>query len=152
VRPEHVTPEALAILRKHCSNRNLVIGGQSGSEAVLTRSRRGHGVAVVERAVRYCLEAGFEPNVDFVFGLPGEAAEDLTLTLDFAETLADLGARIHAHTFMPLPGTPTRSAPPGRVPASASVRLERLASRQRLYGEWRRQAAVAQSLAKSRRA
>lgn len=32
VRPEHVTPEALAVLRRYVDNDNLVIGGQSGSE------------------------------------------------------------------------------------------------------------------------
>ena len=43
--------------------------------------------------------------------------EDLEASLRFAAELADLGARIHAHTFMPLPGTPWRDAQPALHPA-----------------------------------
>src|SRR5262249_14760812 len=50
-RPEHVTREALAVLRKWVDNDVLVIGGQSGSDRVLEETRRGHTVADVVRAV-----------------------------------------------------------------------------------------------------
>lgn len=148
VRPEHVTPRALAILRRTCDNRNLVIGGQSGSDSVLTAARRGHGVEHVERAVRTCIEAGFIPNVDFIFGLPGERPSDLQQSLRFAENLTRLGARIHAHAFLPLPGTPARRAQPGVLDAAARLRLEEMASRGALYGQWKRQADAARSLGK----
>ena len=35
VRPEHVTEEALQLIRRYCNNRTLILGGQSGSDAVL---------------------------------------------------------------------------------------------------------------------
>jgi B12-binding domain/radical SAM domain protein len=151
VRPEHVTPEALAVLKRWVHNDNLIIGGQSGSERVLAHSRRGHGVEAVERAVRVAVEGGFVPNVDFILGLPGEEAEDVDLTLALMQRLADAGARVHGHTFMPLPGTPFREAAPGRIPAEVQRRLDVLASQGRLYGHWKHQEALAAGIAARRR-
>jgi len=135
VRPEHVTPEALALIRRYCANDNLVIGGQSGSERVLESSKRGHDVASIVHAAKIALAHGFEPNVDFILGLPGEEAEDLAATVTVMRELADLGAKVHAHTFMPLPGTPFRDAPPGAVDEATRVELDRLASQQKLFGQ-----------------
>jgi B12-binding domain/radical SAM domain protein len=150
VRPEHVSREALEILRRHVTNRSLIIGAQSGSEAVLAEARRGHGVEVVERAVALAVEAGFEPHVDLIFGLPGEGPADVEATLRLAEALAARGARIHGHTFMPLPGTPFRDAAPGAIAPEARRRLESLIGTRKLYGEWARQAEVARALAARR--
>jgi len=150
VRPEHVTPGALLTLKKYVNNDNLVIGGQSGSLRVLDSSHRGHDVDCIVDAVGYSLAAGFLPNVDFIFGLPGETPEDIRASLDLAERLAGMGARIHGHTFMPLPGTPFQLAPPGAIPGWAMHRLKRLESRGRLYGQWKQQVSIAKSLATSR--
>jgi B12-binding domain/radical SAM domain protein len=150
VRPEHVTPEALAILKKYVDNDNLIIGGQSGSENVLRASHRGHDVEAIERAARYAREAGFEVNVDFLFGLPGESEGDVAASLALARRLTELGVRIHAHTFMPLPGTPYRDAPPGRLAPETVTELERLSSERRLYGQWRRQIRFAKEIAERR--
>jgi hypothetical protein len=38
--------------------------------------------------------------------LPGEQPEDVDATVALMEKLAALGARVHGHTFMPLPGRP----------------------------------------------
>ncbi|MBJ6759968.1 TIGR04013 family B12-binding domain/radical SAM domain-containing protein [Myxococcaceae bacterium JPH2] len=150
VRPEHVTPEALALLKRHVHNDNLIIGGQSGSERMLQATRRGHDVETVVRAARLAVEGGFVPNVDFILGLPGEEPEDVDATLDLMQRLAELGARVHGHTFMPLPGTPYRDAPPGRVDARAQQRLDWLASQGRLYGHWKQQGALAEQIAARR--
>lgn len=150
VRPEHVTPQALAVLRRYVDNDNLVIGGQSGSQRVLDATHRGHDVESIERAVHVCRAAGFEPNVDFLLGLPGEQPDDTRATLELMERLALLGARIHAHTFMPLPGTPLRAAAPGRVEAAPRRRLESLEGAGQLFGQWRRQEQIAQRRAAHR--
>jgi radical SAM superfamily enzyme YgiQ (UPF0313 family) len=150
VRPEHVTHEALAVLRRFVDNDNLVIGGQSGSERILESSRRGHDVDAIVRAVRVSVEAGFRPNVDFILGLPNEAPEDVHATLALMRRLAELGARVHGHTFMPLPGTPFRDAPPGTVDEPTREALDRLASEQRLYGHWKAQLKIARDLARRR--
>jgi B12-binding domain/radical SAM domain protein len=150
VRPEHVSPAALAMLRRYVDNRSIIIGGQSGSDAVLARTHRGHDAAVIERAVAIALEAGFEPHVDFIFGLPGEGPEDVEATLALAERLVARGARAHGHTFMPLPGTPLQGAPPGVLSPATRHRLDRLATRGGLYGQWERQAGIAADLARGR--
>ncbi len=148
VRPEHVTYDALRVLKKYVDNNNLIIGGQSGSQNMLDLSHRGHAVADIVSAVRISLEVGFIPNVDFIFGLPGETEKDVQLSLRLAERLTDLGARIHGHTFLPLPGTPFRNAPPGTIQRLAMQKLKRLESRGKLYGQWKQQVTIARNLAK----
>jgi B12-binding domain/radical SAM domain protein len=150
VRPEHVTPEALRVLRRYVDNDNLIIGGQSGSDAVLRESRRGHDVEAIVRAARVCVENHFVPNVDFILGLPGEGPEELLATVALMNQLAELGAKVHGHTFMPLPGTPFRAAAPGDVTPAVRTELDRLASQGRLYGHWRAQIETARALAERR--
>ena len=148
VRPEHLTPEALRLLRRFVANDNLVIGAQSGSDRVLAACRRGHDVAAVRRAVRLTLAAGLGAKVDLIFGLPGETAEDAAATRRLMQELVGLGAEIHAHAFLPLPGTPFAGEPPGRVDPETRRLLDRLASRGRAYGAWRAQEALGERLAR----
>lgn len=150
LRPEHVSAEALALLRRHADNRELLLGAQSGSERLLAALARGHGVREVERAVRLCREAGFGVAVDFVVGLPGEEEADLEATRRLMARLAEEGARIHAHAFLPLPGTPWRDAPPGRIDGATRALLQRMESRGRAYGQWRRQERLASDLSELR--
>ncbi|MBL8912180.1 MAG: TIGR04013 family B12-binding domain/radical SAM domain-containing protein [Archangium sp.] len=150
VRPEHVTPEALALIKKYCANDNLVIGGQSGSDRVLQASMRGHDVSAIIHAVKISLAHGFVPNVDFILGLPGEAVDDLRASVNVMRQLGELGARVHAHTFMPLPGTPFRDAAPGQVDDETREELDRLASQKLLYGQWKLQERVAAEMAERR--
>lgn len=146
VRPEHVTPEALRVIKRYAANTNLIIGAQSGSDDVLAATNRGHGTQPVLDAVRYCVEAGIVPNVDFIFGLPSETPADRQKSLRFAQELTELGARIHGHTFMPLPGTPLRTAPAGRVDAETRQQLEAMTSDGIAYGKWRQQEKTAEQL------
>jgi B12-binding domain/radical SAM domain protein len=150
LRPEHVTAEALALLKRFVDNDNLILGGQSGSDRVLASSHRGHRVEDVIRAARLCLEGGFIPNVDFILGLPGEDESDVWATVSAMETLGRLGARVHGHTFMPLPGTPFRDAAPGTVGPAVREALDRLASQRMLYGQWKAQEAIAAGIAERR--
>src|SRR5690606_1476179 len=147
VRPEHVSPEVLALLARWVDNRSLIVGGQSGSERLLAATHRGHGVGVIERAVALCVEAGCTPHVDLIFGLPDETPDDVEATLALAERLVAAGGRVHGHTFMPLPGTPLAGAEPGVVAEATRRRLDRLAADGALYGQWRRQQAIARELA-----
>jgi B12-binding domain/radical SAM domain protein len=152
VRPEHVTPEAMRLLKRYVANDNLIIGAQSGSDRVLAASGRGHGTSPVRDAVRIAIEHGFRPNVDFIFGMPGEDEGDQAASLRLAADLADLGARIHTHTFMPLPGTPWRDAEPAFIPLSTMRELDRLAQRGDAYGHWRKQAEHSMRLAETAKA
>ncbi len=148
VRPEHLTPEALRLLRRFVANDNLVIGAQSGSDRLLAACHRGHGAEAVRRAVRSTLAAGFGAKVDLIFGLPGETPEDAAATRRLMEELAGQGAEIHAHAFLPLPGTPWGGEPAGRVDPETRRLLDRLASRGRAYGGWRTQEALGRALAR----
>ncbi|MEU4420204.1 TIGR04013 family B12-binding domain/radical SAM domain-containing protein [Actinoplanes sp. NPDC024001] len=139
IRPEHVTREALRLVKKYCANNNIIVGAQSGSDRVLDAAKRGHGVEEVKRAARLGVEEGFRINVDMIFGMPGEDRADVDASLGLAKELADLGARIHAHTFMPLPGTPWRDAPPGDVDPETIREVDRLSRRGALYGHWQKQ-------------
>ena len=150
VRPEHITPQSLSLLRRYIDNDNLIIGGQSGSEHILQSSRRGHDVADVIRAVQLTIKAGLQANVDFLYGLPGETRQDAQATLKLALKLSDMGARIHNHTFMPLPGTPWRNQQPGSIDAETQTQLVKLTSQGKAYGQWRGQMQVAQQLAQIR--
>jgi radical SAM superfamily enzyme YgiQ (UPF0313 family) len=151
VRPEHVSPEALALIARYADNRSLVIGGQSGSERLLAATHRGHDVAAIERAVAISLAHGFRPDVDFLFGLPGETDDDRAQTIALAERITAAGARVHAHSFMPLPGTPLARAEPAPIADDLATSVARLESRGAAYGQWRQQAAVARELVQLRR-
>ena len=144
VGPETVTPEAVALVRRYCGNETLVFGAQSGSARLLRALRRRHTVADVYRAAETIVAAGLTPLVDLIFGLPNEEAEDVAATLHLMEDLVAMGAVLHTHTFMPLPGTPLAGAPPGRVDPALHPLLDRLASQGHQIGQWRRQEAIAQ--------
>ena len=90
------------------------------------------------------------PNVDFLFGLPNESEEDHAATVRLMRQLTELGARVHSHTFMPLPGTPLRDAPAGSVAEPVARELMQLEAHGRAYGQWRAQVDSAERLAQRR--
>jgi len=143
VRPENVTPEAVALVKKYAANDNLVFGAQTGSPRLLRALRRGHTVEDVYRATEVTARAGLIPYVDFIFGLPGETEEDRELTLRMIADLTAMGGVIHSHTFIPLPGTPLAHAQPGQVDAQWHALLDRLASQGQHIGQWRKQERLA---------
>jgi B12-binding domain/radical SAM domain protein len=143
VRPENVSTEALALVTRYAANDNIVFGAQTGSPRLLKELRRGHTVEDVYRAAELTLQAGLKPIVDFIFGLPGETEEDQRLSLKLIEDLAAMGATIHSHTFMPLPGTPLAHAPPGRVTPEVESILGRLSKDGLHIGQWRKQEELA---------
>ena len=147
IRPEHVSRESLAVLKRYVNNDNIIIGGQSGSDRVLQTSRRGHDVDSIIHAVKLSVDAGFVPNVDFLFGLPGETPADVKATMVLADTLTTMGAKIHNHTFMPLPGTPFRDQAPGDIDKTTQHQLLKLTSQGKAYGTWQRQIEIARQLA-----
>lgn len=149
IRPEHVSVEALRLVRRYCANTNIIVGAQSGSDRVLETAKRGHTVEAIRRAVRIGVEQGFRINVDMIFGMPGEGPAEAAASLALVRELAELGARIHAHTFMPLPGTPWREAPPGDVDPQTARHLDQLAQAGALYGHWQRQRDRAAELAEA---
>jgi radical SAM superfamily enzyme YgiQ (UPF0313 family) len=138
-----VTRDAVALVRRYCANDNLILGAQTGSERMLRLLHRRHTVADAYAAADIIASEGLTPIVDIIFGLPGEEAEDVAATMRMVEDFVALGAVIHSHTFMPLPGTPLESAPPGRVDPVLHPLLDRLASQGHQIGQWRKQEELA---------
>jgi B12-binding domain/radical SAM domain protein len=140
VRPEFVTGDTLDIVKRYVTNTRLVIGAQSGSDRMLRFCGRGHTIAQVSIAVERIVGAGLTPVVDFIFSLPGEEKEDARATIKAMRELSAMGAVLHAHTFMPLPGTPFALEKVKRVREEIRqvVRKEFL-PKGKLFGYWQKQ-------------
>ncbi|MDI6851143.1 MAG: TIGR04013 family B12-binding domain/radical SAM domain-containing protein [bacterium] len=139
VRPEHVTPRSLSILKKYTNNNNIIIGMQSGSDRILNLIHRKHTVEDGIRAVRYTIEMGLTPKVDFLFGLPFEEEEDQFKSMEVMKKLIEMGAVIHAHTFLPLTGTPFSKYKPSKLSPKLKDFLNYYSSKGRVFGDWREQ-------------
>lgn len=148
VRPEHVNKETVRLVVEYADNDNLVIGGQSGSQRILDLCHRGHTVEDIYNAVELILKSGLKANVDFIFGLPGETQQDVDLTLKTIEDLVTMGARIHAHTFTPLPQTPYWKEPGGRISAATRKVIGSLTGKGAFYGDWEEQEVLAAKIEK----
>ncbi len=143
IRPEFVDEDAVRILKEFVSNRRIVLGAQSGDDRTLRLLRRGHTFQDVLRACELLLKGGFQPHVDFIFGLP---FDDESRTLEAMRELVKTGAVIHAHYFMPLPGTPLALVEPAPLSEALVKEVERLTGKGRLYGQWKRQREISSRL------
>jgi len=144
VRPESVTDEMVKTVKKYVNHDYVVLGAQSGSDRILQILRRGHNVEKIEEALEILAQNGFYAKVDFIFGFPFETKEDVELTFNFIEKIVQkYNAKIHAHTFMPLPGTPLSNVGPGVLKQYHYKFLGQLASQGILDGYWLKQEELA---------
>jgi B12-binding domain/radical SAM domain protein len=140
VRPDHVAVELLEVVARECDNRTIVVGAQSGSDAVLRAMRRGHTVDESRRAIRLIADAGLLPHVDLLFGFPGETRADRLATLELGrEVLATGAGRIHTHAYLPLCGTAAWPAPPEPIEPEIAEGIRALERSGRADGDWERQ-------------
>jgi len=146
VRPEFVNRPLLKMLRNYVANDSLQIGIQSGSNEVLQLSNRHHTVEEGMEAVACALECGFVPHVDMIFGLPGESEKNLERSIDLCYDLGDMGAKIHGHVFMPLPGSDFEHEPAGRLPDHIRSKLGDLSRRGVMTGSWYNQELLGKEL------
>ncbi len=136
VRPEFITDRLLELVSKHCSNTTINMGGQSGSQRMLSRIKRGHTVEDIIIGAEKCLLHGFTPVVDFIFGLPGETEEEQLETLRLIKWLTGKGAKTHSHYFLPLPGTPLQNQKPARLSKEVDKVMGELALNGKATGVW----------------
>ena len=108
---------------------------------------RQHTVQEGLDAVRMARDSGFVPHVDMIFGLPGEKDDDLKASLEACYNMIGMGARVHAHVFMPLPGSPFENMPPGHLDEETRKMLGELSKRGSLTGSWGTQEGLAKKLA-----
>ena len=148
VRPEHVTKETLDLITTYANNDNIIIGAQSGSQKILDSCHRGHSIEDVYTAVDLTLKAKLKVNVDFIFGLPNESSEDVKLTIHVMEDLVKKGARIHAHSFIPLPMTPFANEPAMKLDENIQKSLKSSILGSSVFGEWKKQEEMALKIAK----
>jgi B12-binding domain/radical SAM domain protein len=135
IRPEFVSEEAVDLIGRYCKNTKIHIGAQSGADSTLQKIHRRHSVSDVWNALDHCTDAGFTPVVDIIVGFPDETDEELMETVSFCREVARIGY-VHAHRFIPLPGTPLQGrASRDLIPEVASV-LGSLALSGRLTGSW----------------
>ena len=150
VRPEHVTTDTVALVLKYACNKNIVVGAQTGSQRLLDLCNRGHTVNDVYQAIDIACSASLKPFVDFIFGLPGETEDDALHTVRMMQALVKMGATIHAHTFMPLPGTGFEHEPCGAInPAIRKIVERELLPKGALFGQWEKQEKVTAKLLKN---
>jgi len=147
IRPDFVTQELLELLRGFVDNKSLAIGAQSGSDRILNIMNRGHDVNTIHHAIDITLATGFTPRVDVMFNLPHETTEDQAQTMQLIKELTRKGAKINAHTFMPLPGTPFAQEPVKPLPLHIRRFLSSLAQQGQVYGHWITQIEHASKLA-----
>ncbi len=131
VRPEFINDRLLELLSDYCANTTLSMGGQSGSQKILDRINRGHTVDDIIIGAEKCLEHGFTPVVDFIFGLPDETEDDQKETLNLIKWLTGKGGKVHSHYFMPLPGTKLEKS----QPAPLSRQVDRIMGELALHGK-----------------
>ncbi|MFX1426169.1 MAG: TIGR04013 family B12-binding domain/radical SAM domain-containing protein [Promethearchaeota archaeon] len=143
VRPEHIIQDTLNLVLKYGNNDNITVGAQSGSQKILDLCHRGHTVDEIYRAVDLTLKNNLKINVDFIFGLPGETNEDIELTIEMMKKLSSRGARIHAHSFIPLPQTPFSKKPAKRVNRGYKKEISNLIAKGQAFGNWGNQEKLA---------
>jgi len=134
--PKSVTREAVRLVKRFTANRRLVLGAQSGCQAVLDRIHRRHTPDDVERAVRIILDEHLTADVDFIVGFPGETDEERAESVRFMRELVNLGARIHTHSFLPLAGTRLYDSAPSPVDPDTRLALEQLSGSGVAFGQW----------------
>jgi radical SAM superfamily enzyme YgiQ (UPF0313 family) len=96
--------QALLHRMRQAGCRLVHFGVESGSDRVLTSIRKGETTDIIRTGVRMAQDAGMETACFFMFGFPGETAEDMEATIEFAKELAPTYASFHV--LEPYPGTP----------------------------------------------
>jgi len=146
VRPDSVNEDIVNEIIPYISNNSCIIGGQSGSNRILKILRRNHTMEDIEDAVDILLNYGITPKVDMIFGFYFEKPEDEEKTINFMKRIIKKGAIIHAHTFMPLPGSALEKAPPGNLSKNIKKFLGTWSRIGKVYGSWVYQEKIAREL------
>jgi radical SAM superfamily enzyme YgiQ (UPF0313 family) len=64
--------------------RLLLVGYESGNQQVLNNMKKGTRLDIIRRFAKDCRELGIKVHGTFILGMPGETAETIHETIDFA--------------------------------------------------------------------
>ncbi len=98
----------LAKRMKEAGCATVSFGVETANVDMLATVKKGVKLPDVVSAIKMCTEAGIEPHVSFILGLPGETPETLEETLAFGNEIGELGALYGFHLLAPFPGTAVR--------------------------------------------
>lgn len=83
--------------------RLLMVGYESGSQAILDRIKKGITIEQAKQFTRHCRELGIAIHGTFILGLPGETRETIEQTIRYAQELDVFS--IQVSLAAPYPGT-----------------------------------------------
>lgn len=108
-RVDTITPEIVATMAE-AGCQAICFGVESGNQEVLDLVKKSSNLAKVKEAMRMTQAVGISALASFIIGLPGETAETLRKTVEFANSLRDeFGSLYGFHILAPFPGTEVRS-------------------------------------------
>ncbi len=136
VRPEFIQKDTIELVVKYCDNKFLHFGAQSGSDEMLRYIRRGHTVDDVLNAVDLCRDYDLIPKVDFIFGFPNENEFHRKGSMDLIKYIIKKNGKVHAHYFMPLPGTYFENQKPTVLDRKTLRTLGQLSQKGLVSGSW----------------
>ncbi len=94
-RPDTITAEKLAVLRRHGTDR-VSVNPQTMSDAVLEAIGRRHSAEDIRKALRLVRETGgFAVNMDLIAGLPTDSVEGFSRTVDAVLELEPENITVH---------------------------------------------------------
>jgi oxygen-independent coproporphyrinogen-3 oxidase len=97
-RPDTVTPEKLAVLRRRGVGR-ISVNPQTMEDSVLTQIGRRHTARQVEESFALARQAGFDwINMDLIAGLPGDSDTGFSRTLEKVLALSPENITLHTLT------------------------------------------------------
>jgi radical SAM superfamily enzyme YgiQ (UPF0313 family) len=103
LRADLLTAEQARQLKRSGCHR-VFLGVESADNRMLKRMQKGESIEKVEQGIRYLQEAGINPDMGFIFGMPGETEESMQKTIEFAKRYPQ---SVCAFTLAaPFPGTP----------------------------------------------
>ena len=107
-RVDTITPEIVKTMAE-AGCQAICFGVESGNQEVLDLVKKSSNLAKVKEAMRMTQEVGISALASFIIGLPGETAETLRKTVEFANELHhEFGSLYGFHILAPFPGTEVR--------------------------------------------
>jgi B12-binding domain/radical SAM domain protein len=150
-RPNTFSQEFIHLIVTYCQNRKITVGGQSGSERILRKIRRGHSKDQIEQACELAFRNKLLPLVDIIFGFPWEKNEDRRETLSFVKKISSrYNARMHFHYFIPLAGTELEESNPANLDYRTIDTIQKFENYGICTGWWKEGQKLSQNLIRIR--